>query len=341
MKVAVIGCGGMGEAHLRDLLNFREKNPDVEIKYLVDVSKGRLAQLKAKYGLSEAVLLTDYREVLGKVDAAIVATPHAEHYQQVMELIASGVHVLVEKPMVCNLRQALDVYEAWRKSGLVVEIGYQRHFERPFMAAKDIVSKGGLGKLQMISMILGQDYLRRVKGTWRTVKKVSCGGELIDSGSHFMDVALWVSGLAAEEAFAYVDTRGTEVDINAALVAKLEGGVLLLFTVAGDDPGWLEVEMFWGEEGRLIVQPPAVLMQRRGGEGEAVKLDGYTPSRPVYNFLRAIEGEEENRVPPTCGLRVQELSDAAYRSVELGRPVKVAELYEELGARRPNLSSVL
>lgn len=325
----------MGEAHLRDLIKFREKNPDLEIKYLVDVNRERTAQLKAKYGLNEAALLTDYRKVLGKVDAAIVATPHAEHYQQVMELIASGVNVLVEKPMVCSLRQAIDVYEAWKRSGLVVEVGYQRHFEPPFMAAKDVVSKGRLGKLQMISMILGQNYLRWVKGSWRVVKNISCGGELIDSGSHFMDAALWVSGLAADEAFAYVDTRGTEVDINAALVAKLEGGALLLFTVAGDDPGWLEVEIFWGEEGRLIVQPPAVLMQRREGEGESVKLDSYTASRPAYNFLKAIKGEEENMVPPIYGLRVQELSDAAYRSVEFKRPVKVAELYEELGARRP------
>lgn len=325
----------MGEAHLRDLIKFREKNPDLEIKYLVDVNRERTAQLKAKYCLNEAILLTDYRKVLGKVDAAIVATPHAEHYQQVMELIASGVNVLVEKPMVCSLRQAIDIYEAWKKSGLVVEVGYQRHFEPPFMAAKDVVSKGGLGKLQMISMILGQNYLRWVRGSWRVIKNISCGGELIDSGSHLIDVALWVSGLAADEAFAYMDTCGTEVDINAALVAKLEGGVLLLFTVAGDDPGWLEVEIFWGEEGRLTLQPPAVLMQRRKGEGEAVKLDGYTASRPAYNFLKAIIGEEENMVPPIYGLRVQELSDAAYRSVEFRRPVKVAELYEELGVQRP------
>jgi len=141
--------------------------------------------------------------------------------------------------------------------------------------------------------------------------------------------------LRVEEAFAYMDYRGFEIDINTALVAKLEGGPLLLFTVAGDDPSWLEVEIFWGEEGRLIVQPPAVLLQRRKGEGEAVNLEPYRQSRPAFNFVKAIEKLEDNGSPPVCGLRVQELADAAYRSVELGRPVKVAELYEELGASRP------
>jgi len=334
MRVAIVGCGGMGNVHLRDLLQMESQGFDVDVRYLVDIDASRAEALRAKYGLREVEVLTDYRRALGKVDAAVIATPHAEHYQQIMDFVASGAHVLVEKPMVCNLRQALDVYEAWRKSGLVVEVAFQRHFEKPWIAARDLISKGVLGKIEMVSMILGQAYTG-VKGTWRAIRKISCGGELIDSGSHFMDVALWITGLRAEEAFAYMDSRGFEIDINTALVAKLEGGPLLLFTVAGDDPGWLEVEIFWGEEGRLIVQPPAVLLQRRKGEGEAVNLEPYPQSRPAFNFVRAIEKLEDNGSPPVCGLRVQELADAAYRSVELGRPVKVAELYEEMGARRP------
>jgi len=334
MKVAVVGCGGMGNVHLRDLLQMKKQGFDVDVRYLVDVDASRAEAFRAKYGLKGAEVLTDYRRALGKVDAAVIATPHAEHYQQIMDFVASGAHVLVEKPMVCNLRQALDVYEAWRRSDLVIEVAFQRHFEKPWIAAKDLVSKGTIGKIEMISMILGQAYTG-VKGTWRAVRKISCGGELIDSGSHFMDVALWITGLRAEEAFAYMDYRGFEIDINTALVAKLEGGPLLLFTVAGDDPSWLEVEIFWGEEGRLIVQPPTVLLHRRGKGGEAVNLEPYPRSRPVFNFVKAIEKLEENGSPPICGLRVQELADAAYRSVELGRPVKVAELYEELGAARP------
>lgn len=334
MRVAIVGCGGMGDSHARDLLQLSAQEFDVEIRYLIDVDASRAKALRARYGLKGAEVLTDHRKVLGKVDAAVIATPHAYHYEQVMDFVASGAHVLVEKPMVCNLRQALDVYEAWRGSGLVVEVAFQRHFEKPWIAAKDVVSRGELGSIEMVSMILGQAYTG-VRGTWRAVRKISCGGELIDSGSHFMDVALWVTGLRVEEAFAYQDYKGFEIDINTALVAKLEGGALLLFTVAGNDPGWLEVEIFWGEKGRLIVQPPAVLLERRGRGSEAVDLNPYSSSRPAFNFVKAIERLEENGSPPICGVRVQELADAAYRSVELGRPVKVAELYEEIRAKRP------
>lgn len=319
---------------MRDLIQLRAQGFDVEVHSLVDVDLSKAERLRSKYGLKETSTATDYRQVLGKVDAAIIATPHVEHFNQIMDFIASGAHVLVEKPMVCNLRQALEVYEAWRKSGLVVEVAFQRHFEKPWVAARNLVSRGVIGGVEMVSMILGQSYTG-VKGTWRAVRKISCGGELIDSGSHFIDAALWITGLRAEEAFAYMDYRGFEIDINAALTAKLEGGTLLLFTVAGDDPGWLEVEIFWGEQGRLIVQPPVVLLQKRGGEGEAVNIETYPASRPVFNFVKSIEGLEENGCPPIFGLRVQELADAAYRSTELGRPVKVLELYEELGANRP------
>ena len=334
MKVAIVGCGGMGSAHAKDLLQLKSQGIDVSIKYLIDVDANRAEALRSKLNIKEAEVLTDYRKALGKVDAAIIATPHAEHYKQIVDFVESGAHVLVEKPMVCSLRQALDVYEAWRRSGLVVEVAYQRHFEKPWLAARDLVQSGELGGIEMVSMILGQSYTG-VKGTWRAVRSISCGGELIDSGSHFMDVALWITGLRAEEAFAYQDYRGFEIDINTALVARLSNGALLLFTVAGDDPGWLEVEIFWGEKGRLIVQPPAVLIERRGKGGEAVKLDPYPSSRPAFNFVKAILKLEDNSSPPTCGLRVQELADAAYRSVELGRPVKVSELYEEIGAERP------
>jgi len=334
MKLAIVGCGGMGEAHVRDLAQLKKAGFDVEVKYLIDVDPARAENLKKKHNLTGAEVLTDYRKTLGKVDAAVIATPHAEHYSQVMDYVASGSHVLVEKPMVCNLRQALDVYEAWRRSGLVVEVAFQRHFEKPWVAARDLVSKGELGSIEMISMILGQAYTG-VKGTWRAVKRISCGGELIDSGSHFLDIALWITGLRADEVFAYQDYRGFEIDINTALVAKLEGGALLLFTVAGDDPGWLEVEIFWGEKGRLIVQPPAVLIERRGKGGEAVDLTPYPSSRPIFNFVKSVLGMEENGSPPICGVRMQEVADAAYCSVELGRPVKVAKLYEEIGARRP------
>jgi len=336
MRVAIVGCGGMGRAHLADLLQMRKEGYDVEVPYLVDVSEDAARRLRSELRVEGAEVVTDYRKVLGRVDAAVIATPHAHHYRQVIDFLEGGAHVLVEKPMACSLREAVGIYEKWRETGLVVEVGYQRHFQPPFLAARDLVARGEIGRVRLVLAALGQNWLRMVRGTWRTRRELGCGGEFIDSGSHIVDVVLWVTGLRAEEVFARFDRYGEEVDINAAVVARLSGGALFQFTVAGDDPtGWLEAELFWGEGGRLALWPPRVLLCRWGEREREVDTRGYPSSKPVRNFVRAVLGLEENGAPPTCGLRVAELTEAAYRSEALGRPVEVAELYEEMGVPRP------
>ncbi len=332
MRMAIIGCGGIANVHARDLVNLINKGEDVEVSFLVDVREDNALRLKKKWGFDKAEVVRDYRSIIGKVDAAIICTPHTLHYPQALDLIKNNVHVLLEKPMVCKLEHAVDLIEAAEESKVVLEVAYQRHFIPCFIAAREFVRKGGLGRVRLISLLLAQNWYEFCKGTWRLTQKLGGGGELMDSGSHIIDIALWVTGLKPFEVYAAFDKYDSEVDINTGLVAKMDNGAILNFTVAGDDPsGWMEIELFWGDRGRLSIMPPKVLFIGRDRREAQLDTLNITPSRPVYNFIDVILGRDYNRSPGIGALYVVALSEAAYEAANRGRPISIKELCEIKG----------
>ena len=167
---------------------------------------------------------------------------------------------------------------------------------------------------------------------------MSGGGQLNDSGSHLVDVMLWTTGLAAESVFAHSETYGGEVDIDSAVSVRFTGGALGTLSIVGHSPIWREELSVWGSEGTLVYRNGQVLecgpgpweyeMDEVSGLSSSAGEDPYILKNPGpdRNFVDAILGRDEVRVPPGCGLRVLELVEAAWRSIDLGRPVLVAEL---------------
>src|SRR5262249_39001845 len=98
MKVAVIGVGHVGKEQAR----LYAELPDVELAGVVDVIRSRAEEVAALYNTTP---FTDYREVLGKVDAATLAVPTVDHGRIGSDLLDNGVDVLVEKPIAANLEE--------------------------------------------------------------------------------------------------------------------------------------------------------------------------------------------------------------------------------------------
>src|ERR1700722_12234225 len=98
LRVAIIGCGGISETHIRALQTF----PEVELVAGVDVKTDRLKLMEEKYGFPS--LFTDWKRMLKEVkpDAVVICTPNGVHSQPAMDASNAGCHVLVEKPMAMN-----------------------------------------------------------------------------------------------------------------------------------------------------------------------------------------------------------------------------------------------
>ena len=323
VRIGFIGAGGIAREHMRRLQDI----PEAEVVALADPSEAAIERMKAQYPQTVACpTFVDYREMLAQVpmDAVEIHTPHTQHFEQGMAVLSAGKHLLMEKPMVCSVPHAHALIEAGK--GKVFMVSYQRHFQGPYVRVRDLIQSGALGGVQYVAALQSQGWLRGTRGTWRQNKALSGGGQLNDSGSHLIDVLLWSTGLVADTVFAMCRNYDTEVDIDSAVALRFANGAQGTLSVVGDSPMWWEEFSVWGSEGVVLYRNGTVLM-RRFGDTEMTQLkDLPVDSTPDRNFVDAILGRDEVRVPPECGLRVIELTEAAWRSAEQGRPVRVAEL---------------
>lgn len=325
VRIGLIGAGGIARHHVRQL----QQVPEAEIVAMADPSQEMVNQMVAAHPhLASVPIYADYREMLAEVDmdAVEISTPHTQHFQQGMDVLAAGKHLLMEKPMVCCVPHAKQIIQAAEDSGKVMMVSYQRHLQGTYVYIRDQITKGALGDVQFVSALQSQDWMRSQRGKWRQVKSLSGGGQLNDSGSHLVDILLWTTGLAADTVFAYMRNYDTEVDIDSALSLRFTNGAQGTLSIIGDSPMWWEEFSVWGTEGALLYRNGKIMQRKHGETAMTEVTDLPADSFPDRNFVDAILGRDEVRVPPSCGLRVIELTEAAWKSAELGRPVRVGEL---------------
>jgi len=140
-----IGLGGMGTAHLKHLVEHSEAE-NVRVVAVCDVYRRRLDRA---IGLSKAEGYSDYRKLLERndIDAVIVATPDHWHAKISIDALEAGKHVYVEKPMTHTVEQAIELRDAVRRSGKVLQVGAQMTGSDLVWQAQDVIRSGRIGKV--------------------------------------------------------------------------------------------------------------------------------------------------------------------------------------------------
>jgi predicted dehydrogenase len=144
LRMAVIGVGYLGRHHARILSDL----PGVELVAVVDTNGARAAEIAAA---SKTRALTDYREVVGHVDAVTLAVPTELHREVALPLLATGLPVLVEKPMARSLTEADAMIAAAREAGVALAVGHTERFNpavakvRPMLANPRFIEVHRLG----------------------------------------------------------------------------------------------------------------------------------------------------------------------------------------------------
>lgn len=326
VRLGLIGCGGMMSHHVRVLADV----PNGEIVALTETSEAARDRFLGWFpALKEAPLFDDYKAMFKNValDGVIISTPHTQHFEQASYALGKGINVLCEKPMVCSVDHAKKLIRKAKTSGKILMIGYQRHFSPAFRQARDIIASEKLGKIHTIAAMQAQDWYLGTMGMWRQEPELSGGGQLNDSGSHLVDIILWVTGLVPQEAFAYGQNFKSKVDIVTAASMKFKGGAIGTLTVVGHSPGFWEDISFWCEEGVLYVRDGKLIQVQRDKKvgvlqediTDRLKYDG----SPTRNFVDSIRGKDTPQTPPECGLRVMQLTEALWESMKTGLPAKV------------------
>ncbi len=321
LKIGFIGAGGISRRHYRDI----NATKRAKVTAITEPDAASLVTFYAHYPKAEALpVYRDYRAMLAlePLDGVVILSPHLHHYAQIMASLSLGLHVLTEKPMVNSVKHAHAVMEKALRAERTLMIAYQRHYEPVFRYMRDVIAQGKLGSVQYVQAIQAQEWLRLTQGTWRQNRIVSGGGQLNDSGSHLIDIVMWVTGLRIREVYARSDFFDGPVDINTTMTMLFDNGALGSMSIIGNAPEWREDHSIVGTGGALYLRDGVLEHVDASGKPVAVRLPK-AGSNPDANFVDAILKKSESQVPPECGLRTIEVTEAAWKSVARGKPVAV------------------
>jgi predicted dehydrogenase len=316
VRVAMVGCGGFQRYRVSNLQQVRE----AEIVALVDPSDEQINLMREQRPVTaDAPAFHDHREMLEQIkpDAIMIATPHTQHVDQILDGLAAGAHVCCEKPLVTSVADAHRVIEARDKAGKIGMVSYQRHFQAEFRYIREKIASGEAGAVQYIQVLQTQEWLRATKGTWRQLHSLSGGGQLNDSGSHVIDIVLWTTQMSPKAVSAFTDNKGTEVDINSSVSISFQSGAMGSIAIVGDGMSWHEdVTIICDEMAFFVRDGKLTTVDRARNRMKAEHLSG--GSTPDQNFIHSILGKVANESPFECGLEVIRLTEAAWESAANG-----------------------
>lgn len=189
VNIGIIGCGGIANGkHLPAL----KKLPNVRMVAFCDIIPERAEKAAKEYGVPEAKVFTDYKELLKlqEIEVVHVLTPNRSHSFITVDALEAGKHVMCEKPMAINAAEAKKMVDAAKRTGKKLTIGYQNRFRPDSLYVKGECEAGTLGDIYYAKATA---LRRREVPTWGVFlnEYEQGGGPLIDIGTHALDLTLW------------------------------------------------------------------------------------------------------------------------------------------------------
>lgn len=348
IRFGAIGPGGAGRARV---LRLAQTTPEVQVVAAADPSEQNLKNLEDGLGKKIAWFTSPkgYQEMIEQMelDAVGIFSPHALHFEHAKFALEAGMNVLIEKPMVCGVGNALETAHIAEKKGLVYIIHYQRHFQPKYFKMREAIRKGAIGKVKNFYVFMAQDWSG---ASWRGDPKFSGGGQINDSGSHYQDILLWMTGALPVSAEGTIDYyyHGEEkkVEMNGSFNLVLSNGASgRMILLADYIHGFMEDIRIIGDKGTLLFQNEKLLLFKHG-EKAPVEMDLATmpknyPSCPCDNFGRLLTGRTKvNHVPPIFGARVALLTEAMLQSGKTGKRVECETILKKAGYSVKDLEKV-
>ena len=227
VKIGIIGAGRIGKVHAKAASNLN----GAKIIWLADPIAHDLEETAKSMGIEKTS--KNYKDILNdkEVDAIFICTPTDTHYTISMEALNFGKHVFCEKPVDLELGRVKDVKDLVAKTGKKYMVGFNRRFDHNFMAIKENIDKGLIGKLELI-----QITSRDPEPPPISYVKVS-GGLFCDMMIHDFDMVRYLSSSNPKSVTAIGDalvnpkikTEGNDID-TAIVSIELENGALAVIT---------------------------------------------------------------------------------------------------------------
>ncbi|OFW81016.1 MAG: hypothetical protein A2201_01460 [Alicyclobacillus sp. RIFOXYA1_FULL_53_8] len=242
MKVGIVGCGFIGQKHMRGLLRLN----DVQLIGVYDVLAGRMDDLVNEYQTNRThtaqpvTAYTTYQEMLDSptIDVIAVTTPSGLHSGIAMEALQAGKHVILEKPMTLSLQEARAILTLAAKVDKQVAVCHQKRFLPHLQFVRKVIESGSLGQLVYggVSVFYNRDNAYYQSATWRGTWRHD-GGVLLNQGIHDIDLLLWMMGKpdSVQGNIARL-SHAIETEDTAAALLQMSNGALARIEVTVSAP---------------------------------------------------------------------------------------------------------
>ncbi len=336
-KFCLIGAGRAGLVHAS---NVSRNIQGVELYAVCDANQETLQRVADEYGAP--CRFKDFREACAspEIDAVIIVTPTFLHERIACEAAVQGKHIFLEKPMAITVEECQAINTAVAKSGVNLQIGFMRRFDRFFMRAKEILDSGELGRIMVIKSTgrgpgLPPPWIYDVRKS---------NGILAEVNSHDFDSIRWLVGSEVSRVYAEagnfkcLDAAADWPDFydNAVVSLRFENGTI--GTVDGTCP------CGYGYDARveILCEKGVLFIGNTAEKGlTEVRIDGKVEEKAVKswrdlyksayldemkNFIESVQYSTTPKVTGYDGMKAVQTVVAANHSIVLGNPVQMAEL---------------
>ncbi|HOX39691.1 MAG TPA: Gfo/Idh/MocA family oxidoreductase [Candidatus Brocadiia bacterium] len=344
IRYGFIGWGGIAGTHS----NYLKKIPGVKFVAACDILPERLKDFAEKFGVPKENLFEDFNEMakMKDLDAVSVCTPNKLHKMPTIACLKEGKHVLVEKPMAMNAKDAAAMVKAAEESGKLLVIGFQERFGPEAQALKGLIDKGMLGNCLFARCTA---LRRRGIPSWGVFgqKELQGGGPMIDIGVHIVECAHYLLGRpkpvsAYGATYTYLGNKKPEalspwgdwdyktytVEDLAIGMIRFENGATL--SIEASFAAHIETSstniIIMGDKGGCSLHPAKVFTDQHGlmfnMTPEHIKQQDHFEVK-MNHFIDCVRTGKPSDAPGIDGVVVQKMLDGIYESAEKGREVKI------------------
>lgn len=332
-RIAVIGLGTIAQnVHLPILT----KLPDAEIVAICDADVAKAQFIARKYNIARSY--KDYEELLDVEEDIVgvdVCAPTDLHHDIAVAALEAKKHVLVEKPLARNRKEAVDIVASAKKHSRKVMVGMNNRFRPDSMILKSFIDGGELGKIYYAKA----GWLKKlsVANPWFTRKAQSGGGVVLDLGIVMFDLTFWMMGYPeVKEVIAATYHHNTkEVEDSSVVFIRMKNGATLTIESSWSleaDEDFFYCDCF-GTDGSGSLNPFRILKRMHGN---LVNVAPASQDTPQMLYRKSYENELKHWIGSLRGLHPfvctgeeavfrMKVVDAIYQSAKTGKSVRLTK----------------
>jgi len=275
----------------------------------------------------------DYQQMLADpaVDAVYIATPNAQHADQVLAAARAGKHVLCDKPLAVDLASAESAVAECARFGVRLGVTFQTRFHQGMAMVRGLIAAGDIGHVIAAHLEMGGG--RTLLKGWRTDPSTAGVGTMNNIGVHGYDLLGYLLGAEIYEVAAMVSSEpGFELDTTALSLLRFDSGAIASVQVNQTVPGQRPDMVIYGSAGRVVLsnitRPDlhGTLSVIRGDQPETHQavssVDAY--HLLVNEFAEAVLADRQPSPSGADGLVSVRVTQALKQSVREGRTIRVA-----------------